>query len=633
MKKTGRRAGLRKPTRNASGGSGTRSTRLRRFAWKVDCKKRWRPTGPDSLYYLAVSLEQTGEYADAVATYRELIEVNPASSRALAQLGTLLASPAPGSPVDYPEALRLFQRTIEVNPEQAGPFLRLGLLELNRGNFSAALGHFRVADGFGSPEGSFWTGYTLALVDKPAEAMSHFRKVLQTQAREREIAGQGIRSEGDVLPDPKKPLTALERAGVKSLLFRQWLEQRAAKAGESSPRFAPGPELAGPPGGGRGAWVDYDGDQLPDLVVGGIGRPMRLYRNQGESFADVTSQAGLDRLGDVWDIAAVDIDLDRQWDLYLVRGGFTGTGQNQLFHNRGDGTFVDVTAGAGLRGVRNTSRALFFDFDGDRRPDLLEVGAPVRLYRNGGGQWADRTAAAGLAQTGAVTDAVAADFNKDGRIDLFLLYWHKPAVLYLNQSDGRFLDATEASGLSKLRGKGLSAFGFDHDNDGLEDLLITTHAPFEDVVRSILQPEFDAARSAPRLYRNLGAGRFEEITARLGLGRSYGTMQAVASDLDADGWTDLLFANGSLDAHRREPSLVLRNLRGKGFAEWFRIDPGNRIGAAVADFDRDGFPDLYLGQNPILGRGKPGEIWRNRVRNQAAVPSARLTHAGAVWDR
>jgi hypothetical protein len=106
------------------------------------------------------------------------------------------------------------------------------------------------------------------------------------------------------------------------------------------------------------------------------------------------------------------------------------------------------------------------------------------------------------------------------------------------------------------------------------------------------------------LLRNDGRGGFEDVANIAGLDAAFGIMQALAADFDNDGWVDLLFANGSLDSCRLEPSVVLRNEDGKRFTFWQRIpaDGGNcnMTAGAVGDFDLDGDPDVFLSSNPGL---------------------------------
>ncbi|MBI1738054.1 MAG: VCBS repeat-containing protein [Acidobacteria bacterium] len=604
------------------------------------------PAHEDCLYYLGTSLEERGDYAQAVEIFRQLLAINPSSGRALGELGNTLSLLAPGASVDYEQARQAFLQNIQINREQAGPFVRLGMMELDQGHWEAALEKFRVAAGFGSPDGNFWVGYTLFLQKKLSEAVPSFRKVLDTYAHERKITGRGVLSEGDVLPAPGKPLTALEKAGLKSMLFLHWTALRMGgyPAGlphefqlrpRTSLETAPLPADARLPlgaSGGRAVPIDFDKDGHMDLIVVGPGQPLKLYRREGEKYAEGTEVAGLKGVSDIWTAYATDYDSDGYPDLYLVRSGFLGSGQNLLYHNNRNGTFSNVTAAMGLEGIRATAGACFFDFDGDGRTDLLEVGASdrehsaVRLYRNVGDRFVESTLAAGLSASGTAVDCTAGDFNRDGKADLFVLFWQTGGVLYANQGNGKFADATAQAGLSGIRGRRFNAVFFDYDKDGLPDLLVTGHAPFEEAVRTLLQPEYRPAGNTPRLFHNKGHGSFEEVTAEAGLNRCYGTMQVLPVDVDSDGWTDLLFVNGSQDAQRLEPSVVLRNVKGKKFQEWFYVpgfgSPGNFIGATLVPSARSGPPNVFFAGNPIVGN----KLGTSALFFQLQAPQTSATH-------
>jgi|GEM_PF-1395631 len=589
---------------------------------------RLNPQHEDSLYYLGACLEETGDYAEAAGTYRRLIEVNPASARALAELGNTLSLVAPGAPADFNQARDAYENCIRLNREQAGPFLRLGTLELNQGRYLEALEDFRIAAGFGSAEGNYLAGYTLFLQGKYRAALEPLEKVINAYAKDRKLSGRGVLSEGDVLPATGKPLTALEKSGLKSILLLYWTATRLGGYPAEIPKefrvTRPLPSDAGTLAAansrvsgvtlpaGRVVWSDADPQGRRFAAVVGPGQPVRLYRIDGEpgsTLFDVTAASGLQGVRNVWDAAWVDYDRDGYPDLYLIRSGFTGTGRNALYHNDRNGSFADVTSAAGLAGERSTARACLGDFEGDGRPDLLEVGgsaggkSSVRLFRNTGRRFVDETQAAGLASTGTAVDCTLADTARAGRLDVFVLFWHRDAVLFRNQGGGRFADVTRQAGLQGIRGTGFSALFFDYDRDGFPDLLVTSHAPAEDVARSLLEPRYQATEFTPRLFRNKGGAGFEEVTAKVGLNRSYGTMQALALDFDGDGWPDLLLANGSLDRERLEPSVVLRNIRGREFREWFRLpgrdQPGNFVGATVGLLNENAI-DIFLAKNPVM---------------------------------
>ncbi len=607
-----------------------------KFGEAVELYRRTAALNPrheDSLYYLGTSLLELGEYSEAADVLRKLIALNPASSRAHSQLGNTLATLAPGAAPDFDAAREAFLRSVEINREEAGPFLRLGLLELNYGKFTDALEHFRIAAGFASPEGLFWAGYTCYLLRRDDDAARFFTKALEIYLRERKVAARGVLSEGDVLPAPGKPLTALERSGLKSLLFLYWTAQRrggypastpkegrilplaAGSSRQAGEREAPLRFVSTPGSEGRGAWGDFDADGKPDLII--AGRVMALYRNEDGRLVDTTAAAGLSRVRDAWDAVWVDFEGNGTLDLYVIRSGHIGAGQNQFFANDGRGNFTDVTAAVGLAGTRPTSRACFANFDGDGRLDLVEVGArtgqhaSVRFYRNVGNQYVEQTAS-GLSGRATAVDCAVGDFSGDGKLDLFVLYWQSPAVLYANRGNGRFEDVTKTAGLAGVGGHGFSAVFFDFDNDGQPDLLVTSQAPLEEVARSILQPEDRSTHYAPRLFRNAG-GIFEEVTENVGLHHAYGTMQAVVADFDGDGRQDVLLANGGVEAARLEPSVVLRNMNGEKLEEWLFLpsfdQPGNFLGVALAPHGRRG-SSVYFQTNPVVASRLPLK-WRN----------------------
>lgn len=603
------------------------------------------PQHEDSLYYLGASLYEIGKYREAASEFRKIIAANPASGRAWSELGNTLAIRAPGAPADFGGARIAYQHSRELNREQAGPFLRLGLLGLNRGRWDEARENFRLAAGFGSPEGDTLLAYTLFLERRDSEALPYLRKVLDEYSRDKKLTRRGVLSEGDVLPDPAKPLAALDKTALKAILLLDWESERlggypadtpnefrVTKRPGVSPAFRALGAESGVKPGGRAAWADFDQNGRAGLIVAGPGQPIALYRNAGGKFSDATAAAGLGGVRNVWDAVWADYDRDGYPDLYLIRSGYTGSDQNLLYHNNRNGTFTDVTAGAGLKGARSTARACFADFTGSGHPDLVEVGAAdsahssVRLYRNTGSGFLEITRQAGLESTATAVDCAAADFDRDGRQDLFVLYWKQNAALYHNDGGAKFSDATLRAGLAGVHGTSFSALFFDYDNDGWPDLLVSTEAPFEESVRCLLQPDFRATRDTARLFHNQKNGRFEEVTQAMGLERCYGTVQALAADFDSDGWTDLVLVNGSLDAERLEPSVVLRNEEGKRFKEWFHLPgveaPSNFMGGTIADFNGDGKPDLYLAPNPLLPRSlSTAGLFANRL------PENRTHHA------
>lgn len=265
--------------------------------------------------------------------------------------------------------------------------------------------------------------------------------------------------------------------------------------------------------------------------------------------------------------------------------------------------------------------AVFFDFDGDGwldiflpsglRLDDTPPGATSRLYKNKrDGTFSDVTEAAGLGRSGWASGATVGDYDNDGDEDLFVTYYGGN-VLFRNNGDGTFTDVTAAAGLAedqKLWATGCTFL--DYDRDGLLDLFVSRYLDFDFAKtprkgtpacnwRGLLV--HCGPRGLPKafhsLYRNRGDGTFADVTAASGVARTepcYG-LTAVSADFDQDGWPDIYVACDS------EPSLLFINKRNGSFAEEGLLrgaalsDDGIEqagMGVAVGDYDLDGRLDI-----------------------------------------
>ena len=556
------------------------------------------PKHQDSLFYLAISLESSGKYSEAATVLRELTKLYPEHARAWSQLGTVLATTAPGAAADFDGAETAFKRSEAINPEHTGPFLSRGRIALERGKLDEAAELFRIAADAGAPDGMFLAGFTAYQKEDFSEASKFFLQVLRKSEREAAISGR-VSTEGDV----EGELTALDRARIRSRWFLFWTVRRLGGYPESVPeafRIEPDPPanrfervrgVAGVDVAGRGALVDIDRDGRTNLVIATRDR-LRL---DGDPIAVPAA----------WDVVPFDADGDGWEDLYVIGSGYTGTGTNTLLRND-RGRLVDVTEAWGLGGERPTARAVPADIDGDGKTDLLEVGnlsaewPPVRLFlqRNERFELVD----AALHFDAHAVDATVADVDGDERIDVFVLGWKAPGRLFRNLG-GSFEDATKSAGLASVGGDGFSALFLDFDVDGDPDLLVTAHAPLElSLLRSAKGP-------TPQLFENDGRGHFVDHTSELGLDRSFGVLQAVAADVDADGFPDLIFAQGGLEKTHLEPSVVLRNLEGKHFIPWSYLpsadEPRRALGVATSVARADGTFDVFVSGVGILRSPRP----------------------------
>jgi enediyne biosynthesis protein E4 len=369
-----------------------------------------------------------------------------------------------------------------------------------------------------------------------------------------------------------------------------------------------------------------------------------LYHNDHGRFRDVTERSGLRKVGWASSVCAGDYDNDGFVDLFV-----TYFGRNVLYHNRGDGTFEDVTARAGLAATRDRwgSGCSFVDYDRDGKLDLFIAnyvafdlatapgpgqgpnctwkGVPVNcgprglptdtnlLYHNNGdGTFTDVSEKSGIAAvTGRYSmTAAAADFDGDGWVDIYVATDSTAAILYHNNHDGTFTDVALESG-SAFSEQGAAQAGMgvavgDYNLDGLLDL-VKTH--FADDI--------------PALYRNLGKGRFEDVAAQAGLGVQNRFIQwgVGMPDLDNDGRPDIFYVTGNVYPEveallpqypHRSPRIVFRNEGDGRFTEVTALSgPGattaqSSRGAAFGDFDNDGDIDVL-----IMNMNAPPSLLRN----------------------
>jgi hypothetical protein len=355
-------------------------------------------------------------------------------------------------------------------------------------------------------------------------------------------------------------------------------------------RFVDVTEKAGVGDTGYGLGVavgDYDNDGQPDIYVSNFG-PNVLYHNRGDgTFEDAARRAGVDRGNKVGGgVAFLDFDADGNLDLFAanyvrfsydmhkmrtVRGvpvapgplDYSGEPSN-LFHNRGDGTFADVSVASGVAAHAGTGMGITCaDYDDDGRTDVFVANDEMQnfLFHNrGGGKFEEVALPAGVAfdpvgLTHGNMGVAAADYDHDGWLDFVVTsYQREPTAVFRNQGGGFFTDATATSGvgianLNQVRWG--VAFG-DFDNDGHPDLFIACGHIDENVERL---DDTTSYRSRNVLMRNTGDGRFVDVSAQAGDGlKPLSVARGVAiDDLDNDGRLDVVVLNS------RSSPTILRN--------------------------------------------------------------------------
>ena len=287
------------------------------------------------------------------------------------------------------------------------------------------------------------------------------------------------------------------------------------------------------------------------------------------------------------------------------------------------------------------------DFDGDGKPDLYftnsRFGEPNALYRNrGDGTFEDVAASVGLADLnrpgeGVSMGAVWGDFDNDGREDV-LIYRYGYLALYRNVDGRHFEDVTAQAGLRRWMNSN-GAIWIDYDRDGLLDLYVTAYFRSDiDLwhlsTTRIMHNSFEFATNGGKnlLFHNLGGGKFEDVTDKMGVGSTRWTLAAASADFNGDGWPDIYLANDYgpeelyLNDHgrrfvRASAGLESESKSGMSVALGDAFNRG-RLDAFVTNISKRG----YLFQNNNLRLNEMPES--GRFRN---VAEGEIADAGWAW--
>jgi enediyne biosynthesis protein E4 len=309
----------------------------------------------------------------------------------------------------------------------------------------------------------------------------------------------------------------------------------------------------------------------------------------------------------------------------LLAGGFAPAQTQRGIH------FTDITATAGLRFTHNNGAfgkkylpeslgpgCAFIDYDGDGWPDILLVNgqdwpghrrsaSTLKLYRNNrDGTFTDVTRKTGLAVEMYGMGVAVGDYDNDGHDDIFISALGQ-SRLFHNEGNGTFKDATRAAGLWGPNEFSTSAAWVDYDRDGWLDLVVANYvqwSPQTDLFctldgthKSYCTPESYTGAS-PRLWHNLGHGKFEDATRQSGLHDATAKGLGVAIlDYDQDGWPDIAIANDTqpnkLYLNKHNGSFEERGvLAGVAFSENGVARAG--MGVDAADYDHSGRPSLVI---------------------------------------
>jgi hypothetical protein len=373
--------------------------------------------------------------------------------------------------------------------------------------------------------------------------------------------------------------------------------------------------------------------------------------------------------------AFFDYDNDGWLDVFLVQSGedFNEPRQksrSRLFHNKGDGTFEDVTEKAGIVLDGYGMGCCAGDYDNDGFTDLYVTNygrTNTLLHNNGDGTFSDVTARAACSSAFGrwSTSCAFADFNADGWLDLYVANYVKynPRIPYcqygkikggctpneyqaqrnlffVNNRNGTFTERAKEAGVEDSKGAGLGVVCADFDNDGKIDIYLANDG------------------TPNTLFRNVGNGRFEDVTLTAGVGYSEnGTMQAGmgtdAADFDGDGLFDIVVTN-----FQHESNALYHNLGNLRFTDAiFAVGMGQAsllklgFGVKFFDYDLDGDEDLYVGNGHVFDNveefdttatyKQPDQLFENVKRDHfveisaasgSAFKAATVTRGVAIGD-
>ena len=609
------------------------------------------PGSPQPHYILGLIAKQQGRVDDALASFRQVLKLDPRDVGANVQLGQLLAQQR-----KYAEAVAAFRVALEEEPYNGTALYNLGTALLRSGAREEGQRTMQRFQDLRASGAATVIGQNYLEQGRYAEA----------------VASTGAEPD---LVDRRTPAVSYTDAGAPAFPSRGVARRRAGawRWDDAAGR----PNALASLGGGM-TLFDYDGDGDLDLYAY-AGEGWRLYRNDKGRFTDVTAQSGA--LAQAVGLAAVagDFDNDERPDLFVF-----GAGSCALYRNEGGGRFTDVTAAAKLPNYTHLSRsAAFVDYDHDGDLDLFIAGladypkpatdksfpkpggfkvfpndyapgANLLLRNNGDGTFTDVTAQAKLAPAGHAVAVVPTDYDNRRDVDLLVVSYGAPPALYRNLRDGTFRDVAREVGLvsDEMRMASTTAVAAgDVNKDGFTDFFFG----------SGVCGTFTAACPFGYLAMSDGKGRFRVLAGPGTSGGEFGRSNTIEAaqflDYDNDGLLDLLALVSTQDAGGRRLALRVWRNTGRGWDEVSdtaaravksdgRAPRGAPFGystLASADLDGDGDTDVLLnapGVGPRLARNDGGS--RNaslrvrlagKVSNRGGVEAKVEMRAGSLQQK
>ncbi len=476
------------------------------------------PRDADSLYFEGACYEEMNQFGKAIAIFKKTLEVDPL--HASAEFGLSRSLERTGHTAD---AWRHFRRFQHLTRTKIGTPIGLEYGDQ---------GHYSMVTAIGGPEAVQPKMIPVKLVETP---------MVSGSAAADFTAVTGGACMMDTTGDGRMDLVLMQ-SGAQAIRI---LHRRSDGSFEELNAQAMGLKASG-----RAvacAVGDYDRDGLNDLAVA-LDHAVLLFRNLGHGkFEDVTAKAGLAPRNRPTGITFIDYSHNGELDLFLTGSPLKPGGEsNVLWRNNGNGTFTEQTAETGLGGSGKTAAAILTDFNNDHAVDIAVTGngaAPVLYVNPREGKWPTQPLYERQKLPPTVGIAVF-DYNKDGWMDIAVTHAGPPGLtLWRNVAGpnriGRRFERVPLPLHGALRGWGLTPV--DIDNDGWIDLAA--------IVDTKAGPQV-------RVFRNLGNGKFRDVSRALGLDKVKlrAPRGLIAADVGGAGAPDLIVTQ------RGAPPVLLRNV-------------------------------------------------------------------------
>ena len=597
------------------------------------------PKMPNAWYNLGLFAKNTGDAQAAIDAFKDVIEIDPKDADTWYFLGASYVQAK-----QFPQAVDAFQHALQLNPLHASAEFGLSRADQQSGDIDHAREHLKkfqyiTQNKIGAPmslaygeQGQYSRAVEApsAVLKAPAQIKVRFVDVT-TEAGIISRPQPGIFRVRGPEPGPGACFFDYYADGKLDVLITDNGPQGgiALYRNLGNGKFEDVTKQAGLDPNLRATSCtagDYDNDGFTDLAVGVDAHVLVLHNEKNGTFRDQSEPAGIkESAGGTEGVAFIDYDHDGDLDLYVVSAGVErdstkstpshlpeAHGRNRMWRNNGNGTFTDITDATGLAGNGNSTNAVGTDYNNDRAVDLVVTGGgnggvtggvlfnPPIIFEN---PREGRFAARELIASPAPTNGVAVlDFDHDGWMDLAFTHIGAPGITLWRNNHGKTFDRVQLPETNWVRAFGVAAI--DYDNDGWVDLVAVG--------------ETKDGKGEVRLFRNLGADGFKDVTADVGLDKVQlkEPRAIITGDYDGDGATDLLITQN------HGPAVLLRN-EGGNQNHWLRLslkglnDNKSAIGTKVEVFaggNRQKFEIAgssgYLGQNStdiVVGLGDAQE--------------------------